>query len=519
MKINKNYTQFSKLWNENPQFVIGLDGEKIPKEKAILIKGAYYEKNKSAIWLEDSWFSLNDEKIMRDEYSKQYFKKSYALKVIVNERRQTGFCDKTKISYVSARTVNSEGSVVEESIIASPELAVKLGYKECYNSGLFYIGQSQYWDHKISPEMFNHTQKIQHEVGVQDFNIPYNTRYGLASQTFIKTEGKQYSFGIELETASGCIKRHVYQNKLNMSAVHDGSITGGEYVTGILSGDQGLLHLKKICNELSKRCTVDDKAGIHVHIGNFIPNKEFTIYSYILGHLLQDEIYAMLPASRRNGEYCQPLNTESSTYRQVLTCLKEASKQNKIGYEYQMSQAYELIFKWLSNGPEPSDTCNKATSHPQGRYCGGHSSARYKWLNLIPTNFSKMRFNERSEKETSFDPIVKTISQTIEFRNHSGTLSYRKIEAWILLTISFVWYIEHRKNEILQTVLGARTINLIDIVTEACPKSSISLIAYIAQRTHMFSGRADAVKADYLADIDEKEIKITEFVKQNFKCA
>jgi hypothetical protein len=517
MNIDQHYLKRKEKWSKEIETVKGRRGEIILKSNAICINEHYYEKNKTAMFVEGNWYALEEERIVKDAYSGKYILIQNATRVTIHKSGENGVVHKATTPWVSGRTIDDRGQVCYEILIMSPTLAEQMGYKECLNSGYFFIGQSPYFDHQLAPEHFNHTQKLTHEPGVNDANIPHNTRYGLASHSFIKTESKRYTFGVEMETATGRIAGHVYKEKLNISGVHDGSITGGEYVTGILTGDQGLIHLKKICNELSKRCTVDDRCGVHVHIGGFIPNKEFTIYSYVLGHLLQDEIYAMLPSSRRNGEYCQPLDINNSTYSKVLTCLKESIKQDKIGYEYQISQAYELIFKWLSNGMEPSDSCNKSTAHPQGRYCGGHGSARYKWLNLIPTNFSKMRFNERESHSFSLEQLTKSSSQTIEFRNHSGTLSYKKIEAWVLLCMSFTWFVEHRKNEILNTVLGKRTLRLKDIIDEACPKSSISLDAYISQRTHLFSGRADAVKADYLADVDEKEVKITEFVKQNFK--
>jgi len=88
------------------------------------------------------------------------------------------------------------------------------------------------------------------------------------TNNFLLTGNKKYTFGVELETASGYIPEYL-DYILDMFCEYDGSLrpegggdpVSGEYVTGVLTGNNGLLHLQKICNELSKRCTVDKKCG------------------------------------------------------------------------------------------------------------------------------------------------------------------------------------------------------------------------------------------------------------------
>lgn len=503
MNLHQLYLKERESWEKDPNFVKGYNGKAVPREKAVEINGKYYEKEVSALLIRGIWYEKRDTHIRKDAYTGKMDHVTFMKKVIINKNKDIDYVSKD-CPIVLCRGTDTD--VMYEAI--SPEVASELGFEECFNSGNFFPkGQrSPYYDHKLGPQMFNHVKKLKKKEGIVEQNIPHNTKYGLASHTFIKSEGKQYTFGVEMETSTGVLPKHSYVDKFNLSCVRDGSVTGGEYVTGILKGDQGLLHLRKICKELYKRCDVDERTGVHIHVGNFIPNKEFTIYSFILGHLIQDELFAMLPSSRRSGEYSQPLDPSSSVYRKVLSLISKAESEPKIGYQSIINEAYEEVFKWLSRGVEPGDGCNKYGPHPQGRYCGGHSSPRYKWLNLVATNFSRARQDDQTSESSP--------SWTIEFRSHSGTLSYKKIEAWVLICFAFVWFVEHRQKTILEVVTGKRTLQLRDVLTESYPKSYPTLLKYVVDRTHLFSS-SGLVKES--KDIQVEDGSTIDFLKENFK--
>ena len=70
-----------------------------------------------------------------------------------------------------------------------------------------------------------------------------------------------YTFGVELET---CSSSEVYNGSHNLKAVYDGSVSGHEFVTGVLQGNKGVDELKSICNHLSGcDARVDRTCGVH----------------------------------------------------------------------------------------------------------------------------------------------------------------------------------------------------------------------------------------------------------------
>jgi hypothetical protein len=73
-------------------------------------------------------------------------------------------------------------------------------------------------------------------------------------------------FGIELETAS-CDEYRSLRDKTVYGAKHDGSISGMEFVSPILQGDQGLRATRGFCTRAKhKGFTVDSDCGYHLHI-------------------------------------------------------------------------------------------------------------------------------------------------------------------------------------------------------------------------------------------------------------
>ena len=289
------------------------------------------------------------------------------------------------------------------------------------------------------------------------FRVPVPPR----TTTYKDTFGMEYTFGVEIETCEGEMCR---QDDLSLSCVADGSINGMEYVTGILKGDKGLEMLKSICNRLHLNdCYVDKACGLHVHIGGANFNRKFSILSLMLGQILQDEIFTMMPKSRSEGSYCFKIRDKYRNIRYV----------NKKLYPRIHDRTLKLLAEYVyQDSAEFNNTNNKNTTHPYGRY---HSS-RYTWLNL----------NNCSYK---FSP------DTIEFRCHSGTTDYKKIYNWILICMCFVRYIENNPRKIIESwkVYQAwrphdNTLCLRDIVVEGIknPDEAMKLLKYIDTRKDKF---------------------------------
>ena len=238
----------------------------------------------------------------------------------------------------------------------------------------------------------------------------HNKKYGTDSQTWSISNGIRYTFGVELETASGCIDSSDWNN-YNLASVYDGSINGNEYVTGVLRGDNGFNHLRKICKELQYTGhTIDRSCGIHVHIGGRF-NRRFTIMLLRLCYHLQDDLYRMMPVSRAQSSYCKPIPTWASE----ITFQNYRTKLGK--YIYGGSDGNVVLDK----------NHNKKCRHD--RYCG----TRYRWVNI--NNFS-----------------TDSGKPTVEFRLHSASLSYDKIRNWILICMSLVLFAENKQRDIYSNI-------------------------------------------------------------------
>lgn len=77
-----------------------------------------------------------------------------------------------------------------------------------------------------------------------------------------------YTFGLEFETAGGYIPQHrLYE--LGLIPLRDGSITGIEYTTVVLKGNEGLNLLKQQMETLNTNTIFDKDCSLHIHLGGF----------------------------------------------------------------------------------------------------------------------------------------------------------------------------------------------------------------------------------------------------------
>jgi hypothetical protein len=297
------------------------------------------------------------------------------------------------------------------------------------------------------------------------------------SKTYTLTEGKRYTFGLELETISGYLPHWVDQF-YNYEAVKDGSLRdengdlyGGEYVTNILAGDEGFKVAKSFINELSDRCLVDKKCGVHVHLGteNGFSN-ETIVFLYKLCLDVEKDIFNMLPPSRRRNTYCKTLH--KFNFKPL------ANATNPIVYNKELETLYNSIAKWVSNREDFNPALySKFSQHPDGPKCGyNHSTARYCWVNLVPA-----LFNTRGND-----------SYTIEFRPHSGTLNYIKIRNWTLICMGILYVAEN-----YQGLIKNKQLTLKEVIELAYPKKHLELNKYIEVRTNLFSDKEYKEILDY----------------------
>lgn len=320
---------------------------------------------------------------------------------------------------------------------------------------------------------------------------------GTKTLTYNLTEGMKYTFGVEIETASGLLHpKTCFAKDLNVSCIRDGSIAGGEYVSGVLRGDAGMVQMHNLLGELRSSCTINKTCGIHVHVGTANFNKAFTVYAYILGLRLEDEVFQTLPPSRTNNEYCDKLRKLPTMKADEMIAII-----NKHGFKAGVDICYDELYKGMSYGDLPDEKHNKLHPHKNGRYCGKYQGVpinnnfRYKWLNLIPTNFNMKKAKSLKQAKERC---------TIEFRNHGASLSYVKVRNWVLFCMAFVSFVENHKEDITNPKVDVTLDYIFSKVFKL--QKARKLSRFFNERKRIFSTDKKAEKEEY-AKSDEKIIK------------
>lgn len=265
-----------------------------------------------------------------------------------------------------------------------------------------------------------------------------------------KEFNKEYSYGYEIETASGFITRSLFHD-LNIKAVFDGSISGYEYVTGVLYGDNGLRQLKKILNVLNNSTTVNRYCGLHVNISGFINNKNFIAALYTLCLKIENEIFSLFPEHRQVSVFCKKLPKIETTFEETLST--KSLINNTIIYLVQ-----------TVNGHERQGNYTVARYDRENNY-------RYCWVS-IPSLLFNLLNQDGSVRKPG----------TIEFRIHESTLDYKSIKNWTMLLMAIVNYTEIHYLDIMKS---EESITLNDIINKVCNKEQQQiLLKYVNERKH-----------------------------------
>ena len=284
----------------------------------------------------------------------------------------------------------------------------------------------------------------------------WDSTYTIKDTMFTKTYGIPYTFGVEMETCDGYLE---YTSEFNLKCVEDGSIDAKEYVTGILQGDKGMKELEKICEAIGNECSVDKTCGVHVHIGGANFNRRFAILSIMLGQMMQSQLFRIQPVSRRSNTYCKEIPEK---YRELRTV-------NKKLYPYTYKRMLRLLSQYIANSDEFDKNNCKKSRNPNGHY----SSTRYKWLNL-----NNCSYTDRGD--------------TIEFRQHSGSLDYHKIRRWVLFCMSFVNFVENYSRTIIETYNRfqedpAICISMREVLVASLGKEGDNIADYFDKREERFN--------------------------------
>lgn len=203
----------------------------------------------------------------------------------------------------------------------------------------------------------------------------------------------KYTFGLEFETATGTIPEDICFRD-GLIPLRDGSITGNEYSTVVLSGNYGLNLLKQQINTLKDYTYFDKNCSLHVHIGGFklCPEVLWNIYKNCL--YLQNELVCRLPQlTFRTSEY-------KDTHKDYCNLLSNMDSFEKM-YKYMVGYPYLGSL----NEPHPKDI---------ERERKWNVNKRYFWVNFI-------------------NALCYSGGKTIEFRFLRPTYNFNKIIFWLYI--------------------------------------------------------------------------------------
>lgn len=202
----------------------------------------------------------------------------------------------------------------------------------------------------------------------------------------------KYSFGLEFETAAGYVpEKECF--KLGLIPLRDGSISGVEYSTIPLSGNEGFNRLKAQLDCLKEYTVFNKNCSTHIHLGGFPVNEKCVFALHQLWYFYQHRIQDYIPPLsfytnefKGNGKnYCAHVNS----FRSFKEMYKHYAEQSYLGNMYQ---------------PHPADIYKRAKWNIKTRYYNCN------FINILCYGGAK----------------------TIEFRFLTPTYSFEKLTTFLL---------------------------------------------------------------------------------------
>ena len=214
----------------------------------------------------------------------------------------------------------------------------------------------------------------------------------------------KYSFGLEFETTKGFIPEHLcYQNGL--IPLHDGSISGIEYTTTVLSKPSGLSLLTKQVDLLKKTTSFNKNCALHIHLGGYPVDIKAVYALFLICVALERDLL----------KYNCPAVFQTNLYKDT-------------GKNYCNSYSKRLSFSdfcYTMSAGNTTNIANLTTPHPADN--GGdrkwNINIRYFWVNFINILF----YNR---------------AKTIEFRFLRPTYNTNKIIGWLYIFNAILLYAE-----------------------------------------------------------------------------
>lgn len=256
----------------------------------------------------------------------------------------------------------------------------------------------------LKPGQYKYSFERKYEA-VQNFKLFDNKQVKLNLEHFPISDHVTRSIGIEFESSLGYISEQDCFD-YGLIPLRDGSISGIEYSTVILKGNEGFNLLKKQLELLSSYTHFNKECSLHIHFGDFPLDAEKIYNLYTILYSLQDEIVNYVPdwtfyteQYKANGKsYCKPLKR----YKHFTEMFRDIAGQEFFGNFMQ---------------PHPADPT---------RNHKWNIISRYYWCNFV-------------------NLLCYNVNKTVEFRFLRPTYNLEKILTWIYILNGILNYAEQYK--------------------------------------------------------------------------
>ena len=149
---------------------------------------------------------------------------------------------------------------------------------------------------------------------IKNLNKFQGVEYIVDNKVYELSKYLKYTFGLEFETSAGFVPQDLcYRDGL--IPLRDGSISGVEYSSIVLSGNDGLNILRQECETLNEYTEFNKNCALHIHFGGYPINPVQIFALYKILYSLQPDIECLIPEYsfhtgmyKDNGkEYCAEL--------------------------------------------------------------------------------------------------------------------------------------------------------------------------------------------------------------------
>lgn len=461
-KSNRKKSAFNSN-SVNDTRVITITGKDASRSSCVMIKGEYHIIGEECVKIGERYYSKYNNELYEDYYTKEWKVCGInTINGIVDYQSGRIIMGKFENSKEQPYINTSSGTyfVYDQSVLERIPLLFNHGTNQ-YNiknniaytilenrsSMSIYTGISRY------PSTYNYSFRREYSASKL---IPLFERVDrrklLNNKEINKShigEFGDFSFGLEFETSSGNISESdclLY----GLIPLKDGSISGNEFTTIPMKGEQGFSLLLNQIEKIKENTDFNKECSLHVHFGNFpINNKSILALNKLL-YNVQDEIGMMFPywiyqtrSYKHSGkDYCNKINnhpTFESLYRELSG--------RDMDYAGSLTQ----------NHPLDGDNEHKWQVSP-----------RYKWVNLVNLCFKKT-------------------GKTVEFRIHTPTSNKEKIINWMFICSALLKYTMINTDSI---IAKPSTFNIsLDHILRSVYSEDIykQLSQYIVKRIEYFS--------------------------------